>query len=186
MIVVLVGVLVALDVQQLVEHELPAGGHLPAHIGAGVLAGQGLGQQAEVLQHAAQPLRGELAPLAQGAELLARVVDYGAERPAGVYALACLEQAAHLLQDDAGAVVEDVPHRGALAVQVADKVFRTLRQCEGGVQVYDLRAGRGLVRVFLGEQFEVFAGKFAHNMTSKCVFRLHSTLRPGTVSSGQK
>ena len=48
-IAVLVRVLVALDVQQLVEHELPAGGHLAAHMRARVLAGERLGQQAELL-----------------------------------------------------------------------------------------------------------------------------------------
>ena len=152
MIAVLVGVLVALDVQQLVEHELPAGGHLAAHMRARVLAGERLGQQAEILQRVAQPLVRQLAALAQGGQLLARVVDYRAERPAGGFAAPLLQQAAHLLEDDARAVVEYVPHRVVLAVQVAYEMLRALGQREYGFKVDYLRAHRRLVFVLFREQ----------------------------------
>ena len=161
-IAVLVGLLVALDVQQFVEHEFPAGGHLAAHMSASVLAREGLGQQAEVLERVAELLIRELSALTQRAQLLARVVDDGAERAAALLAAPGLKQAADLFKYDAGAVVEDVAHGVVFAVQVADKMLRALGQREYGLEVYYLRADRRLVGVLLREQREIFKRKLAH------------------------
>lgn len=156
-IAVLIRVLVALDVQQLVEHELPVGRHLAAHIAAGVLARERLSQQAELLEYLAQAGVVQLAALAQAGKLLYGVVDDGTERAALRLALRVLKEPADLLEYYAGAVVEYVPHRAVLAVQVAYEVLRALGQGEDGAEVYYLGAHGRLIRVFFGQKLQVFA-----------------------------
>ena len=75
MVAVLVGVLVALDVEQLVQHELPVRGHLAADVAARILARERFGQQAELFQYLAQAGIVQLAPLAQAGQLRPGVVD---------------------------------------------------------------------------------------------------------------
>ena len=82
------------------------------------------------------------------------------------------EKQQYLFQNDAGAVVEDVADGGVLPVQVADEMLRPLGQRQNGAEVDQLRAGGGLIGVFLGQKFQILPVKFSHVLPS--VFKLFS------------
>ena len=133
--------------QQLVKNEAPFLRHLLAHIAAGILARQRLRQCA---QHFKRPLQGhvcQLARLAHGAELLARVVYERAEASAAFLAYLALKKSAYLFKDNPGAVVQYVPHRPVFPVQVAYEMLGTHRQSQYSAKIDYLRARGCLVRV---------------------------------------
>ena len=180
----LVFLLVPLDMQQLVQHKAPLRRHLFAHIAAGVFAGQHLRQGAQPLQHVPKGAVTELILLPQAVQLLPGVVDQRAEGAAALLPDLLLIQAAHLFQNHAGAVVQNVPHRAVFAVQVADKMFRALGQGEYGPEIDDLRARRRPVGVFFRQKFKIFPGVVCHvNASCALFFPLYHLFFPLTIKS---
>ena len=168
----LVGVLIPLHVQQLVQHKGPLLGHAVAHIAAGVLTGEHLRQDPQMLNDGAQRGVIQISPLPENVQLLLGVIDHGTEGVALALAQLLLEKPQHLFQNDAGTVVENVADGGILPVQVADKMLRPLGQRQDGAEVDKLRAGSGLVGVLLGQKLQILPVKFSHVLPS--VFKLSS------------
>ena len=114
--------------QQLVEHHAPLFGHLSAHIVACIFARQCLGKRAQHFEVITQLYIVKFALFTHSAELFSRIIYQRAKAATGVLAYLGFKQLAHLFEDDAGAVVENVPHCAVFAVQVADKMLRAHRQ----------------------------------------------------------
>ena len=89
-------------------------------------------------------------------DLLARVVDEGAQVGALSVSELAAEDDVHVLAHHARAVVHDVHERLVLAVDVAHKVLGALGQVENRLEVDDLREGRLLVGKLAREQAQVF------------------------------
>ena len=166
----LVGVLVPLYVQQLVQHKRPFLGHAVAHIAAGVLAGEHLRQDPQMLNNGAQRGVIQLSPLPENVQLLLRVIDHGTEGVAPALAQLLPEKPQHLFQNDAGAVVEDVADGGVFPVQVADEMLRPLGQRQNGAEIDQLRAGGGLIGIFLGQKLQILPVKLFHISPSVFIF----------------
>ena len=112
----------------------------------------------------------QLPPLPENVQLLLRVIDHGTEGVAPALAQLLPEKPQYLFQNDAGAVVEDVADGGVFPVQVADEMLRPLGQRQNGAEVYQLRAGGGLIGVFLGQKLQILPVKLFHISPSVFIF----------------
>ena len=89
-------------------------------------------------------------------DLVFRIIDKGAELPDLGFGERGAEDHLDFLADDAGAVAKHVLEGFVFTVQVADEMFRSLREVQDRFQVDDFRTGGLLRRETLGQQAQIF------------------------------
>ena len=162
----LVGILIPLHVQQLIQHKLPLRRHAMAYIAAGVLAGEHFRQGPQTLNDGTQLGIIQYSPLPENVQLLLGVIDYGTEGVTLALAQFLPKQQQHLFKNYTGAVVENVTDGGVFPMQVADEVLCPFGQRQNRTEIDQLRTGGGLIGIFFSQQLQILAVKCKHALPS--------------------
>ena len=147
--------IVAIHIDQFVDDIVEISGQSLAHLAARVLGGDGTAYLDKAVQLHAIPIF-----IVRAGGFLFRdngggVINKGAELVSLALGHRLAVQPLDLFPDDTGAVVHDVAKRLVLAVQIAQKMLRTLRQTQNRFQIDHFRRRSLQRRVLFGNQTKV-------------------------------